>query len=218
MAMRQTCYMSQEWQDMKREVRWTYRALLIPLALMWAIQIVNTLTGSRLNAFGVHPRTLQGLVGILFAPLLHAGFAHLIANTVPWLAAGGLIVMTSVSEFAGVTAVTWITSGLGAWLLGADNSVHIGASGIVFGFFGYLLVRGWLRRSFLGIVVSLALGSTYGMVLLLGAMPGQTGISWQCHAFGLVGGILAAWKIGREKATRALPAEGGARRGAIAPR
>jgi membrane associated rhomboid family serine protease len=194
--------MGDEWSALKQETRRSARALLVPLALMWAIAIVNLLVGHRLDALGIHPRTAPGLVGILFAPLLHGGFAHLIANSVPWLAAGGLIVMSDVREFYVVTAFTWITSGLGAWALGADGSVHIGASGVVFGYFGYLLVRGWMRRSFLGIVVSLALGSTYGMVIFLGALPGQVGISWQCHAFGLAGGVLAA--IALERRARRL--------------
>jgi membrane associated rhomboid family serine protease len=189
--------MGDEWQALKSEARWSVRALLAPLLLMWAIAVVNLFAGHRLDAFGVHPRTAQGLIGIVFAPLLHGGFAHLIANSIPWLAAGGLIVLNDVREFIGVTTVAWITGGLGAWVFGAPGSVHIGASGVVFGYFGYLLVRGWLKRSLVGIVVSLALGSTYGMVLLLGALPGQTGISWQCHAFGLLGGVLAAWRLAK---------------------
>lgn len=216
--------MSDEWNAVKREARWSTRLLLLPLVVMWALQIFNFLTGGSLVRFGVHPRTAVGLTGILFAPLLHGGFLHLISNTVPWLIAGGLIVTSDIGEYVVVVAATWLASGLGAWAFGAAESVHVGASGVVFGFFGYLLIRGWLRRSIAGIAISIALASTYGLVMLLSALPTQAGISWQSHAFGLIGGVLAA--IGLARADRRKLAAGikapasavGGQRGARAPR
>lgn len=189
--------MGDEWNAVKREAKWSTRLLVLPLVVMWAVQIFNFLTGGSLVKFGVHPRTVAGLVGILFAPLLHGGFLHLISNTVPWLIAGGLIVTSDIGEYVVVVAATWLAAGLGAWAFGADGSVHVGASGVVFGFFGYLLIRGWLRRSIAGIAISIALASTYGLVMLLSALPTQAGISWQSHAFGLIGGVLAAIALAR---------------------
>lgn len=206
--------MSSEWSSVKREMRWIIRLLLFPLAVMWALQVVNTLTMGALLRFGVEPRTLIGLRGIVFAPLLHGGFIHLMANSVPWLVAGGLIVSSDVSELVIVTATSWVLGGLGAWLCGATGSVHVGCSGVVFGFFGFLLVSGWLKKSFFGIALSLLLGGTYGVVILLGALPTQSGISWQTHAFGLLGGVLAAFIIARRQARAARKLVGRAARAA----
>ncbi len=196
--------MSDEWNAVKREVRWIMRLLVFPLAIMWVLQFVNLFTMNALLRFGVEPRSVHGLVGIFFAPFLHGGFLHLIANTFPWIIAGGLIVATSLTDFTVVTLVSCIVSGLGAWIFGATGSVHVGASGIIFGFFGYLFVNGWLKKSALGITVSLLLGAFYGAGIFLGALPTQNGISWQMHAFGLVGGVLATLALARWRARPAL--------------
>ncbi|NJK75086.1 MAG: rhomboid family intramembrane serine protease [Oscillatoriales cyanobacterium RU_3_3] len=168
-------------------------------ALLWAIEIVDVFVfRGRLNAYGIRPRSLQGLEGILLMPFLHGNFAHLAANTLPFLTLGWLIMLREISDFFIVSAVTMLVSGVGVWLTGAPNSIHIGASGLVFGYFGFLLLRGYFERSFAAIFMSLIVGFLYGS-LIWGVLPSQPGVSWQGHFFGFVGGALAAQLLGRRK-------------------
>jgi len=159
--------------------------------LLWVIELVDTLMGHRLDAFGVRPWDLGGLSGILFAPLLHLGWGHLIANTGPLLVLGFVILLSGVGTWLRVTAVVWLVGGLGTWLTGGPGSVHIGASGLVFGWIVYLVLRGVFSRSLLQIGVGVVILLAYGAILW-GVLPGQFGISWQGHLFGAIGGGLAA--------------------------
>jgi membrane associated rhomboid family serine protease len=131
-------------------------------------------------------------------PFLHGSFAHLAANTLPLVTLGWLIMLREISDFFIVSAVTVLVSGFGVWLTGAPYSVHIGASGLIFGYFGFLLLRGYFERSFTSILVSLIVGFFYGS-LIWGVLPSQPGVSWQAHFFGFVGGVLAAQILGRQK-------------------
>ena len=158
---------------------------------LWIIQVVNSLLGGALTQFGIHPRSWSGLLGILFAPFLHANFAHLIANTIPLLVLGWFVMLRKKSDLFSVSAITAIVGGLGTWLIAPSNSVHIGASILIFGYLGYLLFRGIFERRFWPIVGSVVVFFMYGGALF-GVLPGQAGISWQGHLFGLIGGILAA--------------------------
>ena len=169
------------------------------VALLWIIEIVDVfLFRGRLNSYGVHPRSLDGLQGILWMPFLHGSFAHLASNTLPFLTFGWLIMLRKISDFFVVSAVTILVSGLGVWLTGAPNSVHIGASGLIFGYFGFLLLRGLFERSFTSILMSLIVGFFYGS-LIWGVLPSQPGVSWQAHFFGFAGGVLTAQLLGRQK-------------------
>ncbi len=161
------------------------------VALLWIIELVDTILGNGLDQFGVRPRSVDGLVGIVFAPLLHGGWQHLLANTGPLLVLGFVGLLSGASTWWRATAVIWVVSGVGAWLLGAPNSVHIGASGLVFGWVVYLIVRGVFTRSLLQILVGVGVLLAYGGVLW-GVLPGQQGISWQMHLFGAAGGVVAA--------------------------
>jgi membrane associated rhomboid family serine protease len=162
------------------------------VGLLWLIQIVNAIVfGGALVRFGVEPRTLHGLVGILFAPLLHGSFAHLIANTVPLLVLGWFVMLRRKRDLLTVGLLSALVGGLGTWLIAPALSVHIGASVLVFGLLGYLLARGVFERRFWPIVGSVVTFFLYGGALF-GVLPGQLGISWQGHLFGLLGGILAA--------------------------
>ncbi|MEB3272519.1 MAG: rhomboid family intramembrane serine protease [Prochlorothrix sp.] len=168
------------------------------VALMWGIEIVDLiLLSGALDQFGIRPRTPQGFAGILFSPFLHRGFRHLIANTVPFLTLGWLVMLRRIQDFWEVTIVTLIISGVGVWLLGAPNSIHLGASGLVFGYFGFLLTRGYFDRRIDSIALGLLVLALYGG-LLWGVAPWQRGVSWEGHLFGLVGGGLAAWLLGEE--------------------
>lgn len=166
------------------------------VALLWVIELVDMLLGNRLDGAGVLPREPYGLDGILFGPLLHAGWGHLAANTVPLLVFGFLILLGGVGQWAAVTAVVWIIGGFGVWLTGGENTLHLGASVLAFGWLVYLIVRGLFTRSPLQIVVGVVLFFLYGG-LLWGVLPGQPGVSWQGHLFGAIGGFCAAWWLNR---------------------
>jgi membrane associated rhomboid family serine protease len=172
------------------------------VALLYAIELLDTLTGHRLDGYGVRPRREDGLDGIAFAPLLHLGWPHLLANTLPLLLFGFLILLAGVTRWLAVTAVVWVVGGAGTWLAGQPGSVHIGASVLAFGWLVYLLLRGVFSRRVGQVLLGLVLLLAYGGVLF-GVLPGQPGVSWQGHLFGAVGGGLAAWWWGvRDRSTR----------------
>jgi membrane associated rhomboid family serine protease len=172
------------------------------VALLYGVELVDSLVGHRLDGFGVRPRQEDGLDGIAFAPLLHLGWAHLLANTLPLLVFGFLILLAGVTRWLAVTAVVWVVGGVGTWLTGQPDSVHIGASVLAFGWLVYLLLRGVFSRRVGQVLLGLVLLLVYGG-LLLGVLPGQPGVSWQGHLFGAVGGGLAAWWWGvRDRSPR----------------
>ncbi|MGB7086028.1 MAG: rhomboid family intramembrane serine protease [Phormidesmis sp.] len=175
------------------EFRLQIQTLLGLVVLLWAIEIIDQLLfkGALDVWFGIHPRTLGGLWGILFAPFLHGNFAHLLANTVPLVSLGWLVMLRETSDWVIVSVITALCSGLGTWLIGAPGSVHIGASGVIFGYFGFLLLRGYFERSVVAIAFSLLVVFLYGSIIW-GVLPNQPGISWEGHLFGFLGGILAA--------------------------
>lgn len=161
------------------------------LGAFWVTFVVNTMLGGALNQFGIIPRTEIGLRGLVFAPFLHGNLNHLIANTMPFLALGWMVMLRDARHFWPVTLFSALGAGLMAWTLGTPGSVHIGASGVVFGYLGFLLLAGVYARSVMSIVLSLVTAGLWGG-LVLGLAPGQAGISWQAHLGGFVGGILAA--------------------------
>lgn len=166
------------------------------VAIFWLVEIVDVVVFQRqLDTYGILPRHVIGLRGILFAPFLHGNFNHLIANTIPFLVLGWFVMLKETSDFLIVTAVTMLVSGLGVWLFGSSG-FHIGASGIVFGYLGFLLLRGYFERSFTGIFLSVVVCFLYGS-LLWGALPSVPGISWEGHLFGLVGGGVAAYLLAK---------------------
>ena len=169
------------------------------IAIIWILEIIDLLfLRGALDAYGLRPRSITGLRGILFSPFLHGGLAHVAANTIPFLTLGWLIMLRETSDFFVVTAVTMLTSGIGVWLFGSPYTIHIGASGLVFGYFGFLLLRGYFERSVTAIFFSLAVGLLYGS-LIWGVLPLQFGISWQGHLFGFIGGALTARLLPRRR-------------------
>jgi len=167
------------------------------LAVMWGVFGLDALLGHALDLFGVQPWTEQGLWGIFAAPFLHANLAHLVANSASFVVLGWLVLLRSTRHFVWVTVTATIVGGLVAWLLGVPGSVHIGASGVIFGYFGFLMLGGWFARSLGTIVVSGAVTFLWGG-LVFGVLPGQPGISWQEHLGGFLGGALVAkWLSGR---------------------
>lgn len=189
--------------------RWQIAAIgsLSFVALLWVLEIVDESTGSFLDAqffdVGVRPRSVDGLEGIAFAPLLHASYTHLISNTVPLAVLGFLLLLISgVARAIAVTAVVWLVAGIGVWLTAPSNQIHLGASVLVFGWLTYLLLRGIFVRSLSQVLLGLALLVVYGSVLW-GVLPGAPGISWQGHLFGAVGGAGCAVAAGRRTRTPA---------------
>jgi membrane associated rhomboid family serine protease len=174
-----------------RTLKWQASVLSSTLGVCWGVFAVNTVLGGALNMLGIIPRTTIGLRGILFAPFLHANLNHLLANTIPFLILGWLVMLRDSRQFVPVTLVSMLGAGMLAWTLGAPGSVHIGASGVVFGFLGFLLLSGWYARSFWNILLSLGVAAAWGG-LVLGVMPGTPGVSWQGHLGGFIGGVLAA--------------------------
>ncbi|WP_066298970.1 rhomboid family intramembrane serine protease [Arthrobacter luteolus] len=168
-------------------------ALFLSACLTAGIWLVYFLTlpfqATLLPALGILPRQLEGLDGILFAPLLHAGTGHLLSNSLPLLAFAFLVLLEGVRRFAAVAAICWLVSGTGVWLLG--GGLTIGISGVVFGLFAYLMVRGFYNRDLLQILIGGVLFLVYGS-LLWGILPTAVGVSWQAHLFGAAGGVIAA--------------------------
>lgn len=169
------------------------------VALMWILEFLDLIVfRGGLNYFGIIPGSPIGLRGILFAPFLHGDFLHLAANTIPFVTLGWLIMLRETSDFFIVSAISMVVSGLGVWLFAPPNSIHIGASGVVFGYLGYLLFRGYFQRSPGSILLSLIVCVVYGS-MIWGVLPTQLGISWQGHLFGFIGGAIAARLLSRKK-------------------
>lgn len=172
-------------------------------ALLYLVEFVDaSVYQERLDQYGIVPREAHGLDGVVWAPLLHAGWAHLVANTVPVLVLGFLAMANGLRQWAAVTATIWVVGGLGVWFVGPPNTVTVGASGLIFGWLTFLLVRGWFNRNVWQILLGLVLLALWGGALW-GVLPGTPGISWQGHLFGAIGGILAAYLVRRAGAARA---------------
>jgi len=170
------------------------------VVLLWTIEIVDAAVDNDLDQYGVQPRDGEGLLGILFAPVLHAGWDHLSANTLPALVLGFLVLVSGIGRGLEATAIVWVIGGLGVWIVAPSHSVHLGASVLVFGWLVYLMIRGIFTRRAGQIILGMVLFFMYGG-LLLGVLPGQPGVSWQGHLFGALGGGLAAWLVGGDERT-----------------
>ncbi len=178
--------------DILAQIPQPFLLLLAWVGLMWLLEIVDwLLLRGALDRLGIRPRQLEGLWGVVLAPLLHGGLRHLATNTLPLLVLGGLILFQSQQVFVIVTAIVWLSSGLGVWLLGANRTNHLGASGVVFGFFGFLLLRGYFERSVGAIALSVLVGLMYGS-MIWGVLPLRRGVSSLGHLCGFVAGVLTA--------------------------
>lgn len=189
------------WLQIKQTAK-THAAILGGMILfLWLMEIVDQLIfGGGLDGFGIRPRTVDGLQGILFAPTLHSDFSHLMANTIPLLVLGWFVLLRGTRTFVVVTVVVVLVSGLGTWLIGPARSIHIGASGLVFGYFGYLLLNSWFERSLKSVMWAVLVFFLYGS-LMWGVLPQGNGISWQGHLFGFIGGGVAAYLLNKRPAS-----------------
>ncbi len=176
--------------------------MIVLVAVMWAIEIVDYVENGRLDRYGIIAHEPDGLPGILFAPFLHAGFGHLMANSVPLLILGFVAAIRGIGRFLAASLVIILVSGLGVWFTSPPDTLTIGASGLVFGYFGYVVARGLFDRRTLDIVLGVVVAVLYYSILW-GALPTQPGVSWQGHLFGLIGGVIAAWLLRRRKTVTA---------------
>jgi membrane associated rhomboid family serine protease len=165
------------------------------LALIWLLQVVNAADHYRLDQeYGILPRSVGRLGDIFTAPFLHENWKHIEGNSLPLFVLGLAAAYRSLLRFAALTVFVAITSGLAVWFFQSGNSVTIGASGLIFGYFGYVLVRGIVDRNWIDLLVGLLAGAAYYSILAV-ALPGTPGISWLGHLGGLIGGVAAAWLL-----------------------
>ncbi len=164
------------------------------VALMWLIEVINTLDANRLDTDGIIPRDVGQLWGILTAPFIHGSFQHLIDNTLPFVFMGLIIALRGAARLALVTAIVIVIGGIGTWLIAPAGTVTFGASGVVFGYATYLLVRGLFDRSALELATGVLVGVVWGGALLSSLVP-HAGISWQAHLCGGIAGVIAAWLL-----------------------
>ncbi len=181
--------------------------MAVVVVVLWLIEGVDTLTNHALDAFGIRPWSIVGLDGIVFAPLLHASFAHLAANSLPLFVLGTALWASGLRQWVVATVSGWVISGILAWLLTPIHYLVLGASGVIFGWITYLIVRGFLSRRWAHIVLGLVVALVYGSVLL-GVFPVSTGVSWQGHLGGAIGGVLAAWLLFRREGREPAPRRG----------
>jgi membrane associated rhomboid family serine protease len=172
--------------------------------LMWGLEVVDTALDNRLDRYGIVPREVNGLDGVVAAPFLHVGFGHLLGNTLPFVVMGLVIALEGPLRLLGVTVITALISGLGTWLIAPADTIHLGASGVVFGYATYLIARGWFNRRAGEIAIGLAVALLWGGALLAGLEP-QQGISWQGHLFGAIGGVVAARMLSEPRTAAPQP-------------
>jgi membrane associated rhomboid family serine protease len=166
--------------------------------LMWVLEIVNTIDSNGLDNDGIWPRNFDHLWGIITAPFLHVSFQHLIANTIPLVFMGVIIALHGAKRLALVTIIVILVGGIGTWLIAPSHSITVGASGLVFGYAAYLLVRGVFDRSLLEVFVGIVVGVIWGGALISSIVP-HYGVSWQGHVCGAIGGVVAAYVLRRDR-------------------
>lgn len=176
-----------------------FTPLVILLGIMWAAYAVSFVLPGSLNWLGIRSWSLPGLGGIFTAPFIHSGLRHLVGNTLSLVVLGALVSLEGARRFLVVSLLVALVAGLGAWAVNAPGTVTLGASGLVFGYFGYLVAgaffTGWGRGKLLRIVLAVLVVAVYGASIFFGLVGVRAGISWQAHLFGLLGGVLAAWAL-----------------------
>jgi membrane associated rhomboid family serine protease len=184
---------------------WAALIMLLLLAGMWMLELLDQLSGNQLDQLGIHARDFDGMPEILSAPFLHAGWDHLMSNSLPFLVLGFLVLLSGLARWLIASLIIIVISGLTAWFLTPANTIILGASGLIFGWLTYLLARGvWSRRP-AQVVIAVLVLLVYGG-LIWGVFPSGAGISWQAHLGGALAGVLAAWLLHRRASRQAVPA------------
>jgi len=182
---------------------WSALVILTLLAGLWALELVDQLSGNRLDSLGIHAREVDGLPEIFTAPFLHAGWSHLVSNSVPFAVLGFLVLLGGLTRWLVTSLSSIVSSGLLAWLLTPANTIILGASGLIFGWLTYLLARAVYSRRPAQVVIAVLVLLAYGG-LIWGVLPGAVGVSWQAHLGGAIGGIIAARLLHRRQARRSV--------------
>ena len=184
---------------------WAALIMLLLLAGMWMLELLDQLSGNQLDQLGIHARDFDGMPEILSAPFLHAGWDHLMSNSLPFLVLGFLVLLSGLARWLIASLIIIVISGLTAWFLTPANTIILGASGLIFGWLTYLLARGvWSRRP-AQVVIAVLVLLVYGG-LIWGVFPSGAGISWQAHLGGAIAGVLAAWLLHRRANRQVVPA------------
>ncbi|MDZ5076925.1 rhomboid family intramembrane serine protease [Nesterenkonia sp. HG001] len=210
------------WKDARRHALRTFAPVLIPLVLMWGFYIVKLATGNWINiALSLDARSISGLVGILFMPLLHGSFSHLLGNTFSWLILGGMTALLD-RRFLLIMGLIWLLTGAILWVIGTPWLCHapdgydcvrrhVGASGVIYGFGAFLVAYGFLTRRISAILVALFVLLFHGLSMLAGILPltAGSGVSWTGHLSGAIAGVVVAFLMTKEaraaRAARASP-------------
>ena len=182
-----------------RDLKRYGKILLGSVVLLFILEVVSWV--APIDQFGVHPRESAGLIGVLTHPFLHSGLGHVTGNSVAILMFGAMIVIKEEIDLYVTVLLSMLVGGFGIWLFGQTGSNHIGASGVVFGLFGYLLSTGWFERKFWPMLLSIFVLFTWG-AMIFGVLPGQRGISWEGHLFGFLGGVLSAFALAKIRRRR----------------
>ena len=168
------------------------------VALMWVVQLINSVDSYKLDRDGLYPHNLDRIWGIFTTPFLHASWSHLIGNTIPFVFMGVLIALSGAGRLAAVTLIVIVLGGLGTWLISPAGVPVVGASGVVFGYATFLLTRGFFNNSLKEILAGVVVGAVFGSALLASLVP-HGNVSWQGHLCGGIAGIIAAWLLSRDR-------------------
>lgn len=174
----------------RRAVSWVMAYLLV----IWVVHIFSVITGGWISGFGIHPRDISSLPYIFTAPFLHVSFSHLISNSVPGAIFIFLIALSGNRVVVEVSLIAMVIGGFGTWGFGGWGTNHIGASGLIYGWLSYLIIRGLFNRHFGQVALGIVLAFFYAGYIW-GVFPNEPGISWQAHLFGAIGGVIAGATI-----------------------
>jgi membrane associated rhomboid family serine protease len=177
------------------------------VALMWVIELINSVDSYKLDQDGLYPHNVDRIWGIFTTPFLHASWSHLIGNTIPFVFMGALIALEGARRLAAVTLIVIVLGGLGTWLVSPAGVPVVGASGVVFGYATYLLTRGFFNHSLTQILAGVVVVAVFGTALLASLVP-HGNVSWQGHLCGGIAGVIAAWLLSRDRSE--VPASPGA--------
>ncbi|HEV7176525.1 MAG TPA: rhomboid family intramembrane serine protease [Solirubrobacteraceae bacterium] len=175
-----------------------FALLAAMVALMWVIELINSVDSYKLDQDGLYPHNVDRIWGIFTTPFLHASWSHLIGNTIPFVFMGALIALEGARRLAAVTLIVIVLGGLGTWLLSPAGVPVVGASGVVFGYATYLLTRGFFNHSLTQILAGVVVVAVFGSALLASLVP-HGNVSWQGHLCGGIAGVIAAWLLSRDR-------------------
>ncbi len=160
------------------------------ISILWVIHIVNWILGYRLNILGIYPRRLFGLVGLPFSSFLHGSFSHIFFNTIPLIVLIGFLLLEGMQKFIFITVTIILVSGIGVWIFGR-RAIHLGASNLVMGYWGYLLVNAYENPSAMTFIIVFVCIYYFGS-LIFSLFPMEEKVSWESHIFGFLGGVSCA--------------------------